>query len=110
MAKITKERLQNVCDYVNAGILPSYAGQKESLSGMCIKALKTAKIIHYDEEADKWSARNVTDARYQRYKDALKVKNQVKRVTRKTKTITVENTESVKIGFFARVWNAILNK
>ena len=108
--KITKERLQNVCDYVNAGMLPSYAGQQESLSGMCIKALKTAKIVYYDEQTDKWLARNVTDARYQRYKDALKTKNQVRNVVRKARTITVENKTTVKIGFFARVWNAILNK
>lgn len=119
MAKITKERLQRVCDSVNRGERPSYAGFEEGLSGTGIKAMKTAGLIYLDvsNKSKKWKAiSTVTTVDFNQWKKtnkrahaALKVGGQIPK-TPKTQVVIDFKEKPKSPGLFKRIWKAIINK
>ena len=53
MAKVTKERLANICKRVNEGMKPSYATRAEGLGGEYLIALKDSGADNYKQESVK---------------------------------------------------------
>jgi hypothetical protein len=106
MAKVTKERLANICKRVNEGMKPSYAARAEGLGGEYLIALKESGILYKDEEGN-WKGKvKIHSSRYdtfilyrQKYSQAI----DRGRYTTKHPEETV-----VKVGFFKRIWNRIV--
>ena len=66
MAKLTKERVQNVCKYVNEGMLPSAAARKEGIA--LPRQLIDSGIIYKDPITGRWQGRiRLHDSRYEEF-------------------------------------------
>jgi len=105
MAKVTKERLANICKRVNEGMKPSYATRAEGLGGEYLIALKKSGILHKDDEGNWKGMVKIHSSRFalflehrgnytKRVSSINPVKKQVKEVV-------------VKVGFFKRIWKSI---
>lgn len=108
MAKVTKERVTNICKHVNAGMKPSYAARAEGLGGGYLIALKNSGILYKDSDGN-WkgmvkihSSRYESFIKYRRKYDQAIVKSNY---TNKDPKVITE-----KAGWFKRIWNAILRK
>lgn len=114
MAKVTKERVANICKRVNEGMKPGYATHAEGLGGGYLVALKNSGIIYKDDEGNWKGMIKIHASRFdefvkmrQRYDK--QVKDGVVSVGYKTKT--PKDTPVVqKLSLFRRIWNSILNK
>jgi hypothetical protein len=108
MAKLTKERVLNVCKYVNAGMLPSIAAKKEGIA--LAKQLIESGIIYKDPITGKWQAiMRIHDARYEKFIQLYKIwrkecRDSVKLLRKETAEIAHTHT---KVGMFRRIWNSI---
>jgi hypothetical protein len=108
MAKLTKERILNVCKDVNKGMLPNAAAKKEGLP--LSKQLIESGIIYKDPITGKWQAiMRIHDARYDKfiglYKEWRKGCRDASKASRK-ETIEIAHTHT-KVGMFRRIWNSI---
>ncbi len=107
MAKVTKERLANICKRVNEGMKPSYATRAEGLGGEYLIALKQSGILHKDDQGNWKGMVKIHASRYalflehrenytRRYSSKRHLNEQVKEVV-------------VKQGFFRRIWNKMFS-
>lgn len=108
MAKLTKERVQQVCKYVNEGMQPSIAARKEGIA--LPKQLIEAGIIYKDTITGRWQGRlRLHDARYEEFVKLYYNYQKVHRPSRKSmrkKTTEIAHSHT-KIGMFRRIWNSI---
>lgn len=114
MAKVTRERVANICKLVNDGVKPSYAARAEGLGGPYLIALKNSGLIYKDDEGNWKGMVKIHATRFdefvklrQRYDK--QVKEGVISVSRKTKS-PIETPKVKELGLFRRIWNAILKK
>jgi hypothetical protein len=114
MAKVTKERVANICRRVNGGMKPGYATHAEGLGGGYLVALKDSGIIYKDDQGNWKGMVKIHTSRFdefvkmrQRYDKQLK--ESVVSVSYKSNT-PKDTVVTQKLGLFRRIWNSILNK
>jgi len=114
MAKVTKERVANICKLVNDGVKPSYAAKAEGLGGGYLIALKNSGIIYKDDQGN-WKA--MVKIHATRFDEFVKLRQRYDKqikdgiVSVGYKSKTPKNTLVVpKLSLFRRIWNSILNK
>lgn len=108
MAKLTKERILNVCKYVNEGMQPSNAARKEGIA--LPRQLIEAGIIYKDPLTGRWQGRvRLHDARYEEFMKLYVAYRKSRRPSRKgMKRNTAESTRThTRVGMFRRIWNSI---
>lgn len=114
MAKVTKERVANICKLVNDGVKPSYAAKAEGLGGGYLIALKNSGIIYKDDQGN-WKA--MVKIHATRFDEFVKlrqhydkqIKDGVISISRKQQS-PINTPEVKELGLFRRIWNAILKK
>jgi hypothetical protein len=114
MAKVTKERVANICKRINDGMKPSYAAQAEGLGGPYLIALKNSGIVYRDDQGN-WKA--MIKIHTTRFDEFVKIRQhydkQIKdgiiSVSCKKKP-SIDTLEVKQLGLFRRIWNAILKK
>lgn len=114
MAKVTKERVANICKRVNEGMKPGYAAHAEGLGGGYLIALKNSGIIYKDDQGNWKGMIKIHASRFDEFvKMRQRYDKQVKEgvVSVGYKTKTPKDTLVVqKLSLFRRIWNSILNK
>ena len=108
MAKVTKERVANICKRVNQGMRPSYAVREEGLGGTYLTMLKESGIIFKDPITGTWQAMlRIHDERFEKF-SALR-KNYHSNANTRNGTGTKRKPERTtpKVGMFRRIWNSI---
>ena len=114
MAKVTKERVANICKRINEGMKPGYATHAEGLGGGYLIALKDSGIIYKDDQGN-W--KGMVKIHTTRFDEFTKMRqhydkqreNGVISVSYKSKT-PKDTIVQKKVGLFRRIWNSILNK
>ena len=108
MARVTKERVANICKRINEGMKPSYAAKAEGLGGGYLIALRESGIIYKDDQGN-WkgmvkihSSRYETFVAYRRNYDKAIVSE---RYTTKHPKESIKQEES--IGLFRKIWRSI---
>jgi hypothetical protein len=106
MAKVTKERLANICKRVNEGMKPSYATRAEGLDGEYLIALKDSGILYKDEEGN-WKGKvKIHSSRYETF--IVYRQKYSQGIDRSRYTEKHPEEIVVKVGFFERIWKSIL--
>lgn len=114
MARVTKERVANICKRVNEGMKPSYAAQAEGLGGGYLIALKNSGIIYKDDQGNWKGMVKIHTTRFDEFTKLRQhydkqVKDGIVSVGYKTKT--PKNTPiTKKVSLFRKIWNSILRK
>ena len=104
MAKLTKERVLQVCKYVNEGMQPSIAARKEGIA--LPRHLIESGIIYKDSITGRWQGRlRLHDARYEEFMKLSADHRKTYRSSRKEPAM-VSHTHT-KVGIFRRIWNSI---
>lgn len=106
MAKVTKERVANICKRINEGMKPSYAAKAEGLGGGYLIALKNSGIVYKDDQGNWKGMVKIHSSRYESFLHHRTKYDQGvvrSRYTEKhPEVIAVE-----KQGFFKRIWKSI---
>jgi hypothetical protein len=106
MAKVTKERVANICKRINEGMRPSYAAKAEGLGGGYLIALKNSGIVYKDDQGN-WKAMvKIHSSRYESFlHHRIKYDQGVvrSRYTTKQPEVVVVKQE----GMFRRIWRSI---
>jgi hypothetical protein len=105
MAKVTKERLANICKRVNEGMKPSYATRAEGLGGEYLIALKDSGIIYKDDQGNWKGMVKIHSSRYESFISHRQKYSQG--IDRGRYTTKHPNEIVVKVGFFERIWKSI---
>lgn len=103
MAKLTKERVLNVCKDINKGINPSKAARKEGIP--LLKNLVESGIIYKDPITDRWQGRiTIHDDRFNQF---VKLSSDYKKNHRVRNKAKMADHTHTKVGIFRRIWNSI---
>lgn len=108
MAKVTKERVANICKRVNEGMKPSYAAKAEGLGGGYLIALKQSGIIYKDVDGNWKGMVKIHSSRYETFVSYRKIYDKgiiSERYT--TKHPKESDKQEVKIGLFRKIWRSI---
>jgi len=114
MAKVTKERIANICKRVNGGMKPGYATHAEGLGGGYLVALKDSGIIYKDSQGN-W--KGMVKIHATRFDEFVKLRQRYDKQV-KDGVISVKYTNKLpndtpvveKVSLFRRIWNSILKK
>lgn len=110
MAKVTKERVTNICKRVNQGMRPSYAVKEEGLGGTYLTMLKESGIIYKDPLTGRWQAMmRIHDERFQKFSELRKTYHEGTSARRRLKVKEKREVQRPvqKVGMFRRIWNSI---
>jgi hypothetical protein len=105
MAKVTKERVANICKRINEGMKPGYATHAEGLGGGYLVALKNSGIVYKDDQGN-WKA--MVKIHSSRYESFIKFRQEYDqgvvrtRYTEKHPDVVVKQE-----GMFRRIWRSI---
>lgn len=105
MAKVTKERVTNICKRINEGMKPGYATHAEGLGGGYLVALKNSGIVFKDDQGN-WKA--MSKIHNSRYESFIKFRQEYDQGVVKIRyTEKHPDAVVVKVGFFKRIWKSI---
>jgi len=108
MAKVTKERVANICRRVNQGMRPSYAVREEGLGGTYLTTLKESGIIFKDPITGKWQAMlRIHDERFEKFSAMRKSRQSESKTRLGTGNKRKAERVTPKVGVFRRIWNSI---
>jgi hypothetical protein len=108
MAKVTKERIANVCKRVNEGMRPSYAAKAEGLGGGYLIALRESGIIYKDNEGNWKGMVKIHSSRFETF--IVYRQNYDKAIIsdRYTSKHPIESVkQEVKVGLFRKIWRSM---
>jgi hypothetical protein len=105
MAKVTKERVTNICKRVNDDMKPSYATRAEGLGGEYLIALKKSGILHKDDQGNWKGMVKIHSSRFDSFLEHRG--NYTKRVSSISPVKKQVKEVVVKVGFFKRIWKSI---
>lgn len=105
MAKVTKERVANICKRVNQGMSPSIAARAEGLGGTYLTPLKEAGILFKDPITGNWQGMlRIHDERFDKFVSLRKTYyKQHSNPKKKREPVRI----TPKVGMFRRIWNSI---
>lgn len=108
MAKVTKERIANICKRVNEGMKPSYAAKAEGLGGGYLIALRESGIIYKDEDGNWKGMVKIHSSRYESFIVHRRAYDKAivsERYTTKHPNESPKQEE--KIGLFRKIWRSM---